>query len=66
MAARPIEVVRDVPEVAVAVAEDLEDEVLVDTAQPASLWIYLRGWLRIGLLVSATMILGIALYLVPR
>jgi hypothetical protein len=64
MAARPLQVAPEVPEV--VIEEDPEDEVLVDTAQPASLWLYLRGWLWIGLLVSPTVILGVALYLVLR
>jgi hypothetical protein len=63
---RPEQAARDVPED--AVDEDPEGEVLVDTGhvEPASPWIYLRGWLRIGLLISPTVILGIGFYLALR
>ena len=64
MTGRPEQVVRDIPEG--TADEDPEDDALVVTGQPASLRIYLRGWLWIALLVSPTMILGIGLYLLFR
>ncbi len=64
MAAPLIPVARDAPEA--AGDEDLEDEALVHTTQLASLWIYLRGCLWIGLLVSPTVILGVGLYFLLR
>jgi hypothetical protein len=62
MATPSLQVARDAPRA----ADDEEDEVLVSTEQPPSLWIYLRGWLRIGLLISPTVILGVGLYLLLR
>jgi hypothetical protein len=64
MTARPEQVVREVSEG--SAEDDSEDDLLVVTGPPASLRIYLRGWLWIALLVSPTLTLGVGLYLLFR